>query len=118
MPLLAILVYFIKTIPRRKTGFCNQSIYDYLGQFAIYNYNWLFIQLLFTFGCAYNYLATNVFFIIPFEQLLTWFSSKKTHLCSINCKCSQMNYNPCAFKVYFAYSRVYEFIMVYNMYPT
>ncbi len=66
------------TNPRRKLGFCNQSICDYLTLFIICDYHWLFLQLFFTFGCACNYNAINLqlmfFFILPLEQLLTCFS--------------------------------------------
>jgi hypothetical protein len=49
---------------------------------------WLCLQL----HC--NYLTTNVFLIIPFEQFLTWVSFKKTQLCSISYKCGRLNCNP------------------------
>lgn len=66
------------TNPRRKLGFCNQSICDYLPLFIIYDYSWLFLQLFSAFGSPCNYNATNLqlmfFFILPFEQLLTCFS--------------------------------------------
>jgi hypothetical protein len=45
---------------RRKLGFCNQSICDYLWLFVICDYHWLFLQLFFAFGCACNYNATNL----------------------------------------------------------
>jgi hypothetical protein len=34
---------------------CNQSIYDYLWLFVVYNNHYLFLQLLIAFCCAYNY---------------------------------------------------------------
>jgi hypothetical protein len=49
---------------------------------------WLCLQL----HC--NYLVTSVFFITPFEQFLTWFSFKKTQLCSISYRCGKLNCNP------------------------
>ncbi len=60
---------------------------------------------------------TNVFFILSFEQFLICFSSKKTHLCTISCKCVQMNHNPlniqcvlCVFKGVYVYNGVLNVI--------
>jgi hypothetical protein len=101
--------------PWKELGFYNQSICDYLWLFVIYNYHWLFLQLLFTFGCACNYTTTTLQLMFssffPFEQFLTWSSSKKTHLCSISCKCGQMSCNPMCLQCVFC---VFQGAWIYN----
>jgi hypothetical protein len=66
---------------------CNYlSFVTIIGYFFSFFCIWLRLQL------HYNYLVINVFIFLPFEQFLTWFSSKKTHLCFISCKFGQMSY--------------------------
>jgi hypothetical protein len=48
-------------IIRRKLGFCNQSICNYLQLSIICDYHWVFFQLLFTCSCPCNYLVINIF---------------------------------------------------------
>jgi hypothetical protein len=55
---------------RRKMGFCNQSICEYLQLFVVYDYHWLFLQLLFAVGYAYNYIATT--FQLMFFYYFMW----------------------------------------------
>jgi hypothetical protein len=113
--------FFFSTNLKNKLGFCNQSICDYLQLFVICNYHWLFLQLFFVFGCACNYTTTTLhlmFFSFFFGQLITWYSSKKTHLCPISCKCGNWVTTLCLFKVYFAYYKVYGFKIMYYMYST
>ncbi len=59
-----LLIFFLSNILskiiKRNWGSCNQSIYDYLELFFVYNNHWSFLQLFIAFCCAYNYTITNL----------------------------------------------------------
>jgi hypothetical protein len=69
---------------------CNHFICDYMWLLIISDYFWTFLEL---------FLVLIIFviiliFMLPCEQHLIWFSSKKNNLCPISCKCDQFNHSP------------------------
>jgi hypothetical protein len=66
-------------------------------QFATINYLQLHLDIFATIsfvGHIYDYTGTILVFILPCEQHLVWFSSKKNNLFPISYKCEQFSYNP------------------------
>jgi hypothetical protein len=63
----------------------------YMWLLIICNYLWTFLQLL----LILVIFAIILVFILPYEQHLVWFSSKKNNLCPISCKCDQFKIQRC-----------------------